>query len=62
VIKDYFHRRDAKNAEKFFNENNKTLCVLCVFAGSFNLYGRTLIKNNQTPLRALRLCGETGIY
>jgi hypothetical protein len=26
------HRKAAKNAEKFFTENNQTLCVLCGFA------------------------------
>jgi len=25
-----FHRKDAKDAEKFFNENKKTLCVFAV--------------------------------
>jgi hypothetical protein len=34
IHKYYFHRRDAKIAEKFSNENNKTLCVLCAFAVS----------------------------
>jgi hypothetical protein len=30
VHKCYFHRKDAKNAEKFLNEDNKTLRILCV--------------------------------
>jgi len=30
--KKQIHRKDAKNAKETFNENDKKLCVLCVFA------------------------------
>jgi hypothetical protein len=39
------HRRDAKDAEKFFNDNNQILCVLDASAVSLFLYGQTLIKS-----------------
>jgi len=38
IHKHRFHRRDAKNAEKFFNEKNSTRCILCVSAVSLLLY------------------------
>jgi hypothetical protein len=37
IHKDRFHRRDAKNAKKFFNKNNQTLRALCGFAVSYSL-------------------------
>jgi hypothetical protein len=39
VHKHRFHRREAKIAEKFSNENNKTLCVLCVSAVNLFICG-----------------------
>jgi len=32
--KQHFHRKDAKDAEKIFYENNLILCALCGFAVS----------------------------
>jgi hypothetical protein len=59
IHKHRFHRKDAKNAEKFFDKYNQKLCALCGFAVSLLHYGQTLYLVNPGALGANRLPAST---